>query len=45
MGRLNYGMFILLDNGGLPHGLVIENGGFVVDTTLFCGKLVLTTAL
>jgi len=35
-------MFISLDNGGIPHGLVVENGGMlVVDTTLFCGKEVL----
>jgi len=33
----------LLDNGGIPHGLVVENGGvFVIDTTLFSGKEVLT---
>ena len=43
IGRLNCGIFNLLDNGGIPHGLVVENGGvFVIDTTLFSGKEVLT---
>ena len=29
IGRLNCGIFISLDNGGILHGLVVENGGCV----------------
>ena len=37
-------MFISLGAGGIPYGLVVENGGvFVVDTTLFCDNEVPTT--
>ena len=44
MDKLNCGIFISLDNDGIPHDLVVENGGvFVVDTILFCGKEISTT--
>jgi len=39
MGKLNFGIFVSFDNGDIPRGLVVENGGvFIVNTTLFCGK-------
>ena len=42
--RLNCGVFISLDNGVIPHGHAVENGGvFVVDIILFYGKEVSTT--
>jgi len=32
-------MFILFGTDGIPHSLMVENGGvFVVEITLFCGN-------